>query len=939
MTKTFFLFTLILSSVFGYSQTADFTFQSSTGSFCTPATIQFKQNCTGNPIGFIWDLGIAKSYEENPSISYSIAGNYTVTLTAVYDQKVVTISKTIQVFTNVTASVSFDRNSICKPGNINFTAITNGNIANYVWDFGDGSPIAKVGSDNISHFFSDTGVYNISLTATSQNGCSVIAKSTVTLKELVITATMPRATGCIPQKARFTANVLAPVNSSVTNYAWDFGDGSPVLNTSTKSTLKTYSATGKFSPKVTVTTDEGCTAIFVYDSLKFGTPPTNLAAYVVKNTICGSDFGEFVANANNATNYRWNFGDGVIVSPADTLSRHRYDSLGTKTVQVTPLFNNCAGKTAILSIKVIGVKAKFTYANTCSDKKTYDFLNTSQGNISSIAWSFGDLSPNVNTINAKHTFPTNGSYSTSLSIVDNITGCKDLFSKRIYTANPSVVNSDLSICKNTTTTFTILNSYTNTNSLYKWDAVGRNYNADSLFPLMVIADSLGSFNNTVIINYGIESCPDTVSLDHKIVVKGPELNFAAPTSICFKSPFVVQNNSKPFLAADVINNWSWNFGADSIINTAYQPGPYLNKRTGKYTVTLAATDINGCTDTLIKNYSVNRLPFVQIVNSIDTVCLGQPDSIIAFHSDSIRWSPTSLLSCSNCDTIIIKPVQSMQLFATAPTAFNCTVTDSIQIKVFSPVTASVPVSSFYICPAESVQLSVNPPGQVVSWSPATGLSNSNSYKPVATPMQRTIYTATLTDSANCFRSNASVDVIVKTPPTVNAGPDVNYPYNTTFSFAPTYSGNINLYLWQPAQSISCNDCAVPSGVADEGRVYTVTVVSDSGCVASDSVRIGVLCSDASMFMATAFTPNNDNLNDYYYPLVKGIKLVKRFAIFNRFGEVIFEAKNFDPNDKTFGWNGKYKGKDQPFSTYIYILDAICEQGETIQKHGSFVLMR
>jgi gliding motility-associated-like protein len=289
--------------------------------------------------------------------------------------------------------------------------------------------------------------------------------------------------------------------------------------------------------------------------------------------------------------------------------------------------------------------------------------------------------------------------------------------------------------------------------------------------------------------------------------------------------------------------------------------------------------------------------------------------------------------------VIVKPVLTTQLFVTATTALNCTVKDSIQIKVFSPFTASVPVSNYYICPTESVQLSINPPNKVVSWAPVTGLSNSNSYKPVATPMQHTIYTATITDSANCFRSTASVDIVVKTPPTVNAGPDVSYPYNTTFYFAPIYSGNIDSYLWKPSESINCNDCAVPTGVAEETKVYTKTVVSDSGCVAFDSIRIGVQCSDASMFMASAFTPNNDNLNDYYYPLVKGIKLVKRFAIFNRFGEIVFEAKNFAPNDKTFGWNGKYKGQDQPFSTYLYILDAVCELGETIQKHGSFVLMR
>ena len=84
-------------------------------------------------------------------------------------------------------------------------------------------------------------------------------------------------------------------------------------------------------------------------------------------------------------------------------------------------------------------------------------------------------------------------------------------------------------------------------------------------------------------------------------------------------------------------------------------------------------------------------------------------------------------------------------------------------------------------------------------------------------------------------------------------------------------------------------------------------------------------------MPNAFTPNNDNLNDYFYPLTRGIKSITRFSIYNRFGKLVFEAKNFPPNDKAFGWNGRIKNADQPTAVFVYYLEALCDSGENFTK--------
>ena len=92
-------------------------------------------------------------------------------------------------------------------------------------------------------------------------------------------------------------------------------------------------------------------------------------------------------------------------------------------------------------------------------------------------------------------------------------------------------------------------------------------------------------------------------------------------------------------------------------------------------------------------------------------------------------------------------------------------------------------------------------------------------------------------------------------------------------------------------------------------------------------------------MPTAFTPNSDGLNDYYYPLTRGIKTIVRFSIYNRFGQLVYEAKNFAPNNMAYGWNGRLKSWDQSSSVFVYYIEAICDVGDTVYKKGSFVLLK
>ncbi len=941
MRRITFLFYITVFPLFVVGQSASFTFQPSNGIFCNPATISFTQTCTGNPIGFNWSFGNGQfSSDANPIIVFATAGTYTVKLVAVFDAQVIETEQTIAVNASITGSLTATRNYICAPGNIDFTTTTTGNIASYEWDFGDGSALITTTNPTISHSYSSFAVFNATVKATDMAGCFVNCPYTITVQKAPIAGTISPINGCIPALVSLASVVTLPLGDVVTNYEWNFGDGSLPSNTANGTNTNSYTATGTYSPSLNITTNEGCTNTFNFQAISFGIPPTNHVAFSDKAIYCGSETPIFIAKATSANSYTWSYGDGVIETVTDTVTQHKYATLGVKTVIVTPYFNGCAGTAISFQITITGVIASYTYSNNCASKSTFAFINTSQGNQSTVLWNFGDGTPTASSTNVTHTYPSTGSFVTSLTVTDNVTGCIDVFSATVYTATPSLINPDTSICRNRSTTFSIQNNYANNAAIYNWFVVGLPLVSNSIKPYTVAASILGNFsNNYVVINNGVQYCVDTIKLNHNMLVRGPNLSFTSDASICTKSLFNIINTSSAFVPADSVVLWSWNYGITSKNDTIFQPKPYAYSGPGVYFIKLIARDKNGCIDSLQKQVNVKPIPFLRIFPRNDTLCFGQTDTIIAFHSDTLSWMPVGALSCATCDTVIANPSVTTLFYATANNSFNCKIVDSALFTVFTPFTATATISPVYVCALDTVRIGANPPNKRIIWSPSTNISDSTSYNPIVSPPNSTSYTATLTDSVGCFSSNTRVDVVVKSLPVVNAGPDKVYPYNTAFTISPTYSSNIVSYGWTPAPTLSCSNCTAPSGVALESKTYTVNVKSDSGCVAKDDITIYVECAYANLFMPTAFSPNRDGKNDIYYPMTRGIRIINRFSVFNRFGQMLFDSKNIKPNEKQFGWDGKYKGLDQAGEAYVFVLEAVCDLGETIAKKGSFLLLR
>jgi gliding motility-associated-like protein len=119
---------------------------------------------------------------------------------------------------------------------------------------------------------------------------------------------------------------------------------------------------------------------------------------------------------------------------------------------------------------------------------------------------------------------------------------------------------------------------------------------------------------------------------------------------------------------------------------------------------------------------------------------------------------------------------------------------------------------------------------------------------------------------------------------------------------------------------------------DVNTKYTVTGMTESGCVVTDEVNVLVM--DESLIeVPNAFSPGN-GANGKFKVLRRGDATLKSFTIFNRWG-----AKVFETSDINAGWDGTFNGEAQPMGVYIYTIDAVSVTGKRITKQGNVTLVR
>lgn len=147
---------------------------------------------------------------------------------------------------------------------------------------------------------------------------------------------------------------------------------------------------------------------------------------------------------------------------------------------------------------------------------------------------------------------------------------------------------------------------------------------------------------------------------------------------------------------------------------------------------------------------------------------------------------------------------------------------------------------------------------------------------------------------------------------LNAGNDTTVLQNESVQLNAT---GAQTYNWSPNTFLSNSTISNPIGFyPNTGRyTYIVNGVTSDGCPDADTITVTV-SERPYVIVPNAFSPNGDGNNDILRMISSGFPVINYFRIFNRFGQKVFET-----NDYYQGWDGRLKGKNQPISTFYWVI--------------------
>jgi gliding motility-associated-like protein len=336
---------------------------------------------------------------------------------------------------------------------------------------------------------------------------------------------------------------------------------------------------------------------------------------------------------------------------------------------------------------------------------------------------------------------------------------------------------------------------------------------------------------------------------------------------------------------------------------------------------------------------VDGLPSNYVIKNNSPVCAGQPLQFNAEGAASYEWNgPNNFYDIIPYPSIYkTKLADSGWYHVQVKSLGGCIKEDSVYAKIIGTDVHGWPDT--VLCAGNTVRLNVNE-GVSYLWSPAATLSSATVKNPTATPLSTTNYIVKLTDSYGCS-DTSHVLVQVKNKIPVKALFDNNNylcPVTDSIKFTDNSEGIIKSWLWNFGNGFSDtvkNPLTQYYSVNSSTSQYLVSlkVTDTSGCVdeLTKWLQVVPMCNIA---VPNAFTPNNDGLNDYLFPLNAYKATNLSFRVYNRTGQLVFQG-----NDLTKKWDGKINNIEQPAGVYVWVLDYLDVTGKRIFQKGTTLLIR
>lgn len=549
------------------------------------------------------------------------------------------------------ANFSQDKATGCLPLIVQFTDQSTGTGLTHVWDFGNGNTSAL---KNPGAIYTQAGNYTVTLIVTDKTGAKDTFVKSLAVRVFanpVAAFTAPVIKGCSGQEFSFI-DTAKQVSAPITDYFWNFGDGSQSTD---KNPKHTFLSDGLFSVSLIVTDSNGCKNFLNKVAYIKTTLPAKVA--FTSNTKGGCTVpvnAKFDNKTSVATcvsyNYLWKFGNGdssVAENPSAT-----YNKTGAYNVSLTVTDDNQCTSTLFspAHISIGTTKANFILENKkgCLPHTVY-FKNTGTGIPSNamVKWYFSNGDSAVGSDTA-YTFNSVGKHSITL-VITSPEGCNDTVIKKdsieVF-SNPSIMFSHTNPVSCVTPHTITFSSANTTAQNWLWE-FGDGTISTQKNPVKRY-DSSGVFNVKLVIT-DVNGCKGSSEKLRLARIKPVTASFSPSVKNgCAPLTTAYTNNSTAYYG---IKSYLWDLG-NGITSTAKDISTTYTTE-GIYYPRLIVTENNGCVDTFtfdaIKvgkktnpDFKANKLTGCR--KDMGAVKFTNLTDIVTQHIDSFLWNFGSFTS-------------------------------------------------------------------------------------------------------------------------------------------------------------------------------------------------------------------------------------------------------------------------------------------------------
>lgn len=910
-----------------------------------------------SPYTFNWSNGAS-----GDSVNFPI-GSYSVTVT---DNSPPGCSSTNDFTIEGGIEADFEIDSLCHGSATQFNDQSEtelGTINSWEWDFGDGD-----GSDiqNPQHSYDAPGDYTVSLEVEDDEGCAGTINKTITICD------QPEADFEYLDSCQFhpignqqTVNFVSNSTSDlceISSWEWDFGDGTSTTNFNSYPSMEhAYAQTGTYDVTLTVANSEGCEDQITKSLEIYPHPDVELQQNGYTHN-CSSPDSSLVAvghanplESEKTYTYQWNTGQSRFIgqdildeteeATSDTIVA---GSIGMKQVTVVDEYGCFYYDNLIVEDPITSDFTKDAY---CEENDTVSFVNqsASEWGIDTLEWDLGDGSPLQYGSPIDYLYPEEGVYNVSLRIVDS-SGCVHEVSQQHINVLPEdtfSISNDTLCYGQPLAYYSPEGSYVNSwNWQFQNDGTvfqERITDPNRREGVISFQEQYGDFETSLTVNYNNNQC--TRIYDTVFHINEPLIPEVSIDNYC--SDAVTNFEAQKISGEYPVTDWQWYFdyrfdstsAFERIDSAATRNSQKQFEETGQIRARLQMEDGYGCTsvhDSLFWFYNVPDLSF-----GVNGNCLNEPVQLVrgdfndrgiinyftyTFERDNVELQNSTGSTFHRFNQVGENPV-TFKAFAIIPgNKDTCTsqVSDSIEIE-------PVPQADFperNICVNEEVNF------DATSSTPASDSSSITGYNWLfhdSTQAGGTHVTHVYEDSGSyqvqlvVSDENTCTDTITKTV-SVKDLPEADFDFgeNNVMGEAVEFTDqSIDAVEWHWA--FGDGDSTSVMNAADGDVIHTydevnefpvsLRVLNEYGCADSVMKHVDLR---PHLVLPNAFSPNEDNVNDELYLMHDKIKSLKFFRIYNRWGELIFEANG----DLSASWDGTYKGSPQPIGTYVVYASAV-----------------